>query len=216
MATFGRSRPGLGRGRGGLPPHATDGGVSRQVGTVCDVLHWDRIARAVHPVRQQRAPLPSPFPYLPLTPQEMIRSYIEIVGLDPADCWSTQVTHGRAFDMMGRTSMKAGIRRTGGGPDLPCADGKPRKRMSGGEHLVFTYEDSPVYAAGRERFDRWMRTELQAELRRTLGIMEPVPKPAGRLERAFDRAADVYEFITWEPGMEGLKDFPRYCWPPTG
>lgn len=146
----------------------------------------------------------------------MIRSYIAIVGLKASDCWSTQVTHGRYFDLMSRTSMNWGVRRTGGGPDLPCADGKPRKRMAGGHHLVFAYQDSVAYQEGRERFDRWMRDELKAELRRTLGIMEPVPKPDGRLLKTIDRAADVYEFFTMEPSGESVEDHPRYCWPPTG
>ncbi|MCB0871160.1 MAG: hypothetical protein KDB52_10035 [Solirubrobacterales bacterium] len=195
-------------------PHGLPHGPPQ--GTVIDVLHWEQVARAVHPVRQQRAPLPSPFPYLPLTPQELIRSYLEIVGLDPADCWSTQVTHGRYFDLMGRTSMKWGVGRTGGGPDLPCADGKLRKRMAGGHHIVIAYQDSEKYRAGRERFDAWMRSELQAELRRTLGIMEPVPKPDGALVRSIDRAADIYEFFTMNPTSEHIKNHPRYCWPPTG
>lgn len=48
-------------------PHALPHGVPQ--GTVIDVLHWDQVACAVHPVRQRRPPLPSPFPYLPLTPR---------------------------------------------------------------------------------------------------------------------------------------------------
>lgn len=206
-------QPLLDQARAGAP-HGLAHGVPN--GTVIDVLHWEQVARAVHPVRQRRAPLPSPFPYLPLTPQEMIRSYLEIVGLNPADCWSTQVTHGRYFDLMGRTSMKWGVGRTGGGPDLPCADGKARKRMAGGHHIVIAYQDSERYQAGRDRFELWMRNELQAELRRTLGIMEPVPKPDGKIMKTFDRAASVYEFFTMEPTMENVKDNPRYCWPPTG
>jgi len=195
-------------------PHILSHGVPR--GTVVDVLHWDQIACAIHPVRQQRAPMPSPFPYLPVTPQELIRSYIEIVGLSPTDCWSAQATHGRYFDLMGRTSMKWGVRRTGGGPDLPCADGKARKRMAGGHHVVIAYQDNPAYEAGRERFEQWMRTELKAELRRTLGIMEPVPKPAGKLMKSIDRAGDIHEFFSMEPTTENIEDHPRYCWPPTG
>lgn len=195
-------------------PHFLPHGVPP--GTVIDVLHWDQIAQAVHPVRQRRAPLPSPFPYLPLTPQELIRSYLEIVGLDPGDCWSTQVTHGRYFDLMTRTSTKWGVSRTGGGPDLPCADGKARKRMAGGHHVVIAYQDSERYRSGRARFDEWMSGELQAELRRTLGIMEPVPKPAGSIMKTFDRAASVYEFLSMDPTTEEVIDNPRYCWPPTG
>ena len=117
-------------------------------GVHLDVLQWDAIAQAVHPVRQRRAPLPSPFAYLPLTPQELLRAYLEIVGVDPADAYSAQVTHDRPFDLMGRTSTSSHVRRTGGGPDLPCADGKPRKRMAGGHHIVVAYRDKPEYARG--------------------------------------------------------------------
>ena len=142
-------------------------------GVVVDVLQWDAIAQAVHPVRQQRAPLPSPFPYLPLTPQELLPAYLEIVGLAPADAYAAQVTHDRPFDLIGRTSLKSGVRRTGGGPDLPCADGKPRKRMAGGHHVVVAYRDRPEYAEGRARFDAYAETELQAYLRRGVDLRAP-------------------------------------------
>jgi len=185
-------------------------------GVVVDVLQWDAIAQAVHPVRQHRAPLPSPFPYLPLTPQELLRSYLEIVGISPADAYSAQVTHHRSFDLMGRTSAKWGVRRTGGGPDLPCADGKPRKRMAGGHHIVVAYRDQPSYVEGRARFEAYAEGELHAHLRRGLGLREPVPKPAGRLQRTVERVGDVVEFFSGESGMEDGFVPPRYCWPPRG
>jgi hypothetical protein len=68
--------------------------------------------------------------YLPLSPQELLTAYLELVGVSPADAYGAQVTYDRPFDLMGRTSTKRGVRRTGGGPDLPCADGKPRQRMA--------------------------------------------------------------------------------------
>ena len=181
---------------------------------IVEALQWDAIAQAVHPVRQRRAPLPSPFPYLPLTPQELLTSYLEIVGVSPADCFSAGVTYDRAFDLMGRSSTTWGVRRTGGGPDLPCADGELRKRMAGGHHVVITYLDRPEYAEGRGRFDAYMRDELKAELRRGLALREPVPKPDGKLMKAIDRTADVVEFFTMEPGVDGSFEPPRYCWPP--
>ena len=143
-----------------------------------DVLQWDAIAVAVHPLRQHRAPLPSPFPYLPLTPQELLTAYLEIVGVSPADAYSAQVTHHQPFDLMGRTSAKWGVRRTGGGPDLPCADGKPRKRMAGGHHLVIAYRDAPAYVEGRARFDAYAEGELKAHLRRGLNLRVAVPEAA--------------------------------------
>ena len=183
-------------------------------GVVVDVLQWDAIAVAVHPVRQHRAPLPSPFPYLPLTPQELLIAYLEIVGVSPADAYSAQVTHHQPFDLMGRTSAKWGVRRTGGGPDLPCADGKPRKRMAGGHHIVIAYRDAPAYVEGRARFDAYAEGELKAHLRRGLNLRVAVPKPQNKLMRTVDRVADVVEFFSGEMGQEDTFVPPRYCWPP--
>lgn len=183
---------------------------------VVDVLQWDAIARAIHPVRQRRAPLPSPFPYLPLTPQELLRAYLDVVGLSPADAYSAQVTYDRPFDLMGRTSTKTGVRRTGGGPDLPCADGTLRQRMAGGHHLVIAYRDRPEYAEGRARFDAYAETVLQAHLRRTLGIRAQVPKPPSRLAKTVDRVGDVVDFFQGDPSPEDNFAPPRYCWPPRG
>ena len=181
-----------------------------------EVLQWDAIAQAVHPVRQQRPPLPSPFAYLPLTPQELLRAYLEIVGIDPADAYSAQVTHDRSFDLMGRTSTSSHVRRTGGGPDLPCADGKPRKRMAGGHHIVVVYRDKPEYLVGRARFDAYAETELQVHLRRSLGLRAPIPKPPNRLMRTIDRVGDVVDFFSDDGGTENGFVAPRYCWPPRG
>ena len=183
-------------------------------GVVVDVLQWDAIAVAVHPLRQHRATLPSPFPYLPLTPQELLTAYLEIVGVSPADAYSAQVTHDRPFDLMGRTSAKWGVRRTGGGPDLPCADGKPRKRMAGGHHVVVAYRDAPAYVAGRARFEAYAEGELRAHLRRGLNLRAQVPKPPNRLMKTIDRVGDVVEFFSGEMGTEDGFVPPRYCWPP--
>jgi hypothetical protein len=182
-------------------------------GVVVDVLQWDAIAVAVHPVRQHRAPLPSPFPYLPLTPQELLTAYLEIVGVSPADAYSAQVTHDRPFDLMSRTSTGR-VRRTGGGPDLPCADGKPRKRMAGGHHIVVAYRDTPEYVEGRARFEAYAEGELRAHLRRGLNLRAQVPKPQNRLMKTIDRVGDVVEFFSGEMGAEDGFVPPRYCWPP--
>ncbi len=187
-------------------------------GVVVEVLQWDAIARMVHPVRQRRALLPSPFPYLPLTPQELLLAYLDVVGLDPADCLSAQVTHDLPMDLMDRTSAGGflTIRTNMGGPDQPCADGKPRKRMAGGHHVVVVYRDRPVYVEGRARWDAYSAEVLQADLRRKLGLRAPVPKPTGRLERTVNAVGEVYEFFSGEPGHESYEFRPRYCWPPSG
>ncbi|MDW5596973.1 hypothetical protein VSS74_21680 [Conexibacter stalactiti] len=183
-------------------------------GVVVELLQWDAIAAAIQPVRQRRPPLPSPFPYLPLTPRELLRAYLEIVGVDPADAYAAQVTHDRPFDLMGRTSTKRGVRRTGGGPDLPCADGKARKRMAGGHHVVIAYRDRPAYADGRDRFDSYAERELKARLRSGLGLRRPVPKQQHRLLRTAEKIADVIEVVTGDGGTEDGFTPPRYCWPP--
>lgn len=184
-------------------------------GVVVEVLQWDAIAAAIQPVRQRRPPLPSPFPYLPLTPQELLRSYLEIVGIDPADACAAQVTHDRPLDLMGRTSTKRGVRRTGGGPELPCADGKARKRMAGGHHVVIAYRDRPAYADGRERFDSYAQRELKARLRSGLGLRRPVPKQQHRLLRTAEKIADVVDLVVGDgAGTEDGFTPPRYCWPP--
>jgi hypothetical protein len=180
-------------------------------GVVVEVLQWEAIAKAVHPVRQQRARVPSLFPYLPLTPQELLSAYLEIVGVAASDAYAAQVTYDRRFDLWSRSSTSAHFRRTGGGPAMPCADGKARERMAGGHHLVVAYRDRPGYAEGRARFDAYAEQELRAFLRRGLGLRAPVPKPPGRLERTVDRVADVAEFFTMDPTTDGQPpDRARY------
>jgi hypothetical protein len=148
----------------------------------------------------------------------LLRSYLDIVGVDPADCLSAQVTYDRPMNLMGRTSTGRWItvQRTGGGPDLPCADGRARKRMAGGHHVVVAYRDRPQYAEGRRRFGDYAEAELHAYLQHGLGLREPVPKPPSRLEKTLNRAGEVYEFFALEPGYEGNEFRPRYCWPPVG
>ncbi|WP_026911138.1 hypothetical protein [Patulibacter minatonensis] len=181
---------------------------------VVDVLQWDAIARAVHPVRQHRPPLPSPFAYLPLTAHELLGAYLDVVGLDPADAYAAQVTHDAPFDLLSRTSARTSVRRTGGGPELPCADGVPRRRMTGGHHVVVAYRDRPAYAEGRARFDAYAETELRAHLRTGLALRRPVPAPAGRLMGTIDRVGVVTDFVTGEWGDDHEHPPPRYCWPP--
>ena len=204
--------PGAQLGAGGAPWRLAEGPPE---GVVVEVLQWDAIAQAVHPVRQQRAPLPSPFPHLPLTPQEVLTAYLEIVGLAPEDAYAAQVTHDRPFDLMGRTSLKRGVRRTGGGPELPCADGKPRKRMAGGHHVVVAYRDTPGYAEGRARFGTYAETEWQAHVRRGVNLRPAVPKEQSRLMKTIDRVGDVVDFFTGDGTEDGFAP-PRYCWPPRG
>ena len=133
-------------------------------GVRIELLNWDAIAAVVHPVRQHRPYLPSRFPYLPLTPQELLRAYLEIVGVAPHDSYGAQVTYDQPLDLLGRTSTSSHVRKTTGGDELPCADGKPRVRMHGGAHVVLAYRDSPAYAEGRRRWAAYEAEVLQADL----------------------------------------------------
>ena len=186
-------------------------------GVHVELVNWDVIARAVHPVRQQRPFLPSPFAYLPLTPQELLRAYLEIVGVAPQDSYGVQVTYGRRLDLMARTSTHTNIQRTTGGDDLPCADGKDRVRMHGGAYLVITYRDSPAYAEGRERWDAYQTRVLKAHLEREIQPRAPVPAGnhgGGRLKRTFNKVVDVVDFFDPDTSNEPAFHPPRYCWPP--
>ena len=145
----------------------------------------------MHPVRQQRPRLPSPFPYLPLTPQELLRAYLGIVGVAPHDSYAAQVTYNRPLDLLGRTSTSSHVRRTTGGDELPCADGKPRVRMHGGVHIVLAYRDAPEYAEGRRRWSAYEADVLRPTSRREIAERQPVPAGPGRAERTLDRVTDV-------------------------
>lgn len=185
-------------------------------GVWLELLNWDAVACAVHPVRQQRPRVPSPFPYLPLTPQEMLRSYLEIVGVAPRDSYGVQVTYHRPVDLLVRTSTSTWVtvRKTTGGDKVPCADGEDRVRMHGGDHIVVTYRDSPAYAEGRERWAAYQANVLQADLARQIHPRAPVPKPESGLARTIDRIGDVVSVFDTDVMTEDGFVAPRYCWPP--
>lgn len=223
----------MGRVRGvhAFHPRSVGGSVAHEMGAAApldlapgppagvrvELVNWDVIAQAVHPVRQQRPLLPSPFPYLPLTPQELLRAYLEIVGIAPQDSYGVQVTYGRPLNLMARTSTYAGIQRTTGGDEMPCADGKDRVRMHGGAYLVITYRDSPAYVEGRERWAAYQSQVLKADLAREIHPRGPVPAGnygGGRLQRTFNKVADVVDFFDPDGSNDPAFDPPRYCWPP--
>ena len=181
-----------------------------------ELLNWDAVARAVHPVRQQRPRIPSQFPYLPLTAQELLRSYLEVVGIAPQDSYGVQATYDRPVDLLGRTSTSTwvSVRRTTGGDKMPCADGEDRVRLHGGDHVVVAYRDSDAYAEGRQRWAGYQADVLQADLARRVYPRGPVPKPDSRLERALDRVNDVVAFFDPDESTEDGFVPPRYCWPP--
>ena len=155
------------------------------------------------------------FPYLPADPQELLRMYLEVVGVRAADCYGAQVTVHSAQELIGRV---LGEGATNVGPKQPCADGKDRGRIHGAEHVVVTYRDSAAYAEGRARWAAYQEEVLLAHLERGTGIREAVwvdddrdiDNGLLRAGAALLRGADRIAML-----VEGRPPPPfRYCWPP--
>ncbi|MGK2936198.1 MAG: hypothetical protein ACSLFR_00070 [Solirubrobacteraceae bacterium] len=186
--------------------------VAGPAGVHVEVLNWEAIGKAVHLKIMRPPPVPSPFPHLPATPQELLRAYLEIVGVRAADCYSTQATVDDPREL-----VQGGMFTTNLGPKQPCADGKSRMRTHGCQHVVFAYRDRPEYVAGRERWDAYMADALQAKLRNGLGLRPAVAVaddlggvPTKPL-RAMLRVAEFIDAIDdW--GDERVPPY-RYCWP---
>jgi hypothetical protein len=184
-------------------------------------LNWGAVARAVQP-QPQRAPIiPSPFPYLPSTAQELIRMYIEIVGLRPNDCYATAVTEDGPHELGRQTWLAGGLVEWETFGDLqPCADGKERRRMAGGWLVLITHRDLPEYEAGRARWAAYQAEVLQAalehgtELRRPVDppVLAGIPKGLRRIVRGTEKVIDV--FAADSPN-DVLAELPphRYCSP---
>ncbi len=188
-------------------PHAS-------TGVHVEVLNWAEVARAVHPKVHHPPPVPSPFPYLPATPQELLRSYLEIVGVAASDCYGAQATVDRP-----RALQQGGLMTTNLGARQPCADGKPRMRSHGCEQIVIAYRDRDDYVTGRERWAAYQEQVRQADLRKGTGARRPVAVegdvaegvPTKALRAAVRTAAVIDRFEMW--GQETVPPY-RYCWPP--
>jgi hypothetical protein len=186
-------------------------------GAHTEVLNVGEVMAAVHPRLQDPVPVPSPFPYLPANAQELLRMYLEVVGVRAADCYSAQVTVSTPRELAGRI-LDEGATNTG--PKQPCADGKERSRLAGAEHVVITYRDSPAYAEGRGRWAAYQESVLQAHLERGINIRRPIEDDLGqfsdstliRAGSALLRGIDRIESI----GEGKPPPAYRYCWPPTG
>lgn len=190
-------------------------------GVHLEVLNWGAVARAVHPQTHRRPTIPSPFPHLPSTPQELLRAHLEIVGVQPADCFGAQITEDRPRDLTGVSRKGLLTVSTNRGEEQPCADGRSRPRLTGGSRVVVAYRDAPAYAAGRERWAAYEREVLESALANGTGVRRPVedrdivdklPKTLRRMVRT---AEAVGEFIDGD-GDDPFGDIPphRYCWPP--
>jgi hypothetical protein len=183
-------------------------------GTHTEVLNWTEIGRAVHPRVQHPPPTPSPFPYLPSTPQELLRAYLEVVGVRSFDCTSAQVTIDTPFALQGKVAMGT----SNIGSAQPCADGKERRRLQGARRVVVSYRDRPEYVAGRERWQHYQANVLLAHLERRTDVRPPVMPdelPDNPLLRAgaklWNTAEKVASFGEWQ-----MPPPYRYCWPAVG
>lgn len=184
-------------------------------GVHVEVLNWEAIGQAVHLKVHEPPSVPSPFPYLPSRPQELLRAYLEIVGVHAFDCYSAQATVDRASPL-----MQGGFMSTNVGPKQPCADGKERMRTHGCQQVVIVYRDRPEYASGRERWEAYATEVLQARLHNGLGLRRPLAVPRDALDgvpkllRPLARVAEVVDSLDdWQWGGEQLPPY-RYCWPP--
>lgn len=186
-------------------------GTDAMTGIHTEVLNWKEIARAVHQRLQHPPPTPSPYPYLPSAPQELLRAYLEVVGVRSFDCYSAQVTIDRPFPLVGRILMGT----SNVGSAQPCADGKERRRLQGARRVVVTYRDRPEYAEGRVRWHRYQNEVLLAHLERGTDLRTPVTPddlPNNPVLRAGARALDLAERVSTFGEWESPPPY-RYCWP---
>lgn len=188
-------------------------------GTHIEVLNWAAITRAVQPRTGSPFLVPSPFPYLPSTPQELLRAYIDIVGVNPFDCYSAQVTVQQERDVRDVGSGRVVVSSKTYGSSQPSIDGKARSRLNGASVVVIAYRDRSDYETGRQRWADYERDVLQARLGLGTGAREPVTpmefgslgKAARRLLKASLAVADFFDDAdTAEASVPH-----RYCWPPT-
>jgi hypothetical protein len=188
-------------------------------GVHAEILNSLALARAVDPETHRLPPIPSPFPYLPSTPQELLRAYLEIVGVRPEDSYSAQVTEDDPRDLSGRSQKGAFTVASSRGEEQPCADGELRPRLTGGARVAIVYRDRAEYAEGRKRWAAYEHDVLHAALSHGTSVRGTVHGPdffeRGVMGRFIGAANAVYEFV------EGYGDNPfetippyRYCWPP--
>jgi hypothetical protein len=197
-------------------------------GTHVEVLNWAAVAQAVHPRPQRLPEAPSPFPYLPSTPQEVLMAYLEIVGVRPADCFGAAVTIdrfsecGEVHNVREEQLSMASLKWTDA-TKLPCADGTHRRRLHAGTRVVISYLDSPAYAEGRQRWLAYQRDVLFARLQLKTDARRPIAdafdelgrvggalRQVERIENAVDRISNLRSN---DPAYIRFRDQARYCMP---
>ena len=184
-----------------------------------EVLTWREIGQVVNPASNRDYLVPSPFAHLPSTPQELLFSYLDVVGVASGDCYSAQVTVDDVREIYASWGKWGGSTNTA--PDRPCADGKQRGRMHAAQDVVVMYRDRPEYVAGRQRWAAYQQNVLEAELTRGTATRRPVDDPedvSGIFEnRVLDGGLKAFAKVARVIDMDflGEKIPPhRYVWPP--
>lgn len=191
-------------------------------GVHVEALNWGAVARAVHPLPRQAHTIPSPFPYLPSTPQELIRMYLEVVGVRPDDCYATSVTEDRVSALNDQAWVAGGlIEWSGSGEPLPCADGKDRRRFAAGRLVMLVYRDRPDYVVGRQRWEAYQTDVLQASLEHGTDLRSPVEPPPldgvpSGLRQLVAAAQKIDRIFVTDAARDALRHVVqhRYCSPP--
>jgi hypothetical protein len=137
-----------------------------------EILDWEAVAAWVAPHRYGPQRVPSPLPHLPSTWQELIGTYLEIVGVRAQDTYGVQVTR-TADRSIADLSMASWTKNLHG----------PRKVMHVAEHVVIAYRDSADYEAGRARWRVYQDEVLRARLDHLTGVRPPLvvddhPRPS--------------------------------------
>ena len=192
-------------------------------GVHVEALNWGAVARAVHPNPRQLYAIPSLFPYLPSTPQELLRMYVEVVGVYPGDCYAASVTHDRVASLEHQELVAGGlIEWSSAGDPLPCADGKDRRRFHAGRLVMLAYRDRPEYQLGRQRWAVYQADVLQAALQLGTGVRAPVEAPLlegvpSGLRQLIQAAEKVDRVFSADAAQQALRHVPqhRYCSPPS-
>nr|MBA3283090.1 hypothetical protein [Acidimicrobiia bacterium] len=191
-------------------------GSGPPVGIHVEVLNWQAISLVVHPRRHHPPETPSPFPYLPSTPQELLQAYLEVVGIHPSDSYAAQATKDEPSHLGAQTDFGFMTMETNTGPEQACADGTPRRRLAGTDLVVFAYRDRPEYVIGRERWAAYQREVYQGDLSNETGTRRAVAPAADEGVpigvRSLLKAADLVDRVI-DPDSDPIpsENPHRYC-----
>lgn len=125
----------------------------------------------------------------------MLIAYIQIVGINPIDCYGASVTEDETRNLRTTRQSYGFSVSSNTSASTPCVDGKNRMRMFGGSLVVVSYRDRPAYQEGRERWAAYQRDVLQAHLERGTGARRPViPMAWGSLPRSMRKVINAAEW----------------------